>query len=59
MARKATTKTAFDEVTGRLGQLSRGELVELADMVAALLDATEEEAAAEDDQVADVADSPG
>lgn len=37
MARKATTKTAFDEVTSRLGSLSQSELVELGDMVAALL----------------------
>ena len=60
MARKTTTKTAFDEVTSRLGQLSQSELVELGDMVAALLGvpgvsrffaATEEE---DDDQVADL-----
>jgi len=39
MATKAkTTQTAFDEVTSRLGQLSQGELIELGDMVAALLD---------------------
>ena len=49
--KKTTTKTAFDEVTGRLGQLSRGELVELGEMVAALLTATAEEE--DDDQVAD------
>lgn len=35
--KKTTQKTAFDEVTGRLGQLSQSELVELGDMVAALL----------------------
>ena len=62
MARKTTTKTALDEVTSRLGQLSQSELVELGDMVAALLGVpgvsrffapTEEE---DDDQVADHAD---
>ena len=38
MASKAKTpKTSFDEVTSRLGQLSQSELVELGDMVAALL----------------------
>ena len=38
MATKTKTpKTAFDEVTSRLGQLSQSELVELGDMVAALL----------------------
>lgn len=38
MASKAKTpKTSFDEVTSRLGQLSESELVELGDMVAALL----------------------
>lgn len=61
MASKAKTpKTSFDEVTSRLGQLSQSELVELGDMVAALLGvpgvsrffaATEEE---DDDQVADL-----
>ena len=61
MATKAKTpKTAFDEVTSRLGQLSQSELVELGDMVAALLGVpgvsrffapTEEDG--EDDQVAD------
>ena len=52
MATKAKTpKTSFDEVTGRLGQLSRGELAELGEMVSALLAATVEEE--DDDQVAD------
>lgn len=61
MASKAKTpKTSFDEVTSRLGQLSQSELVELGDMVAALLGvpgvsrffaATEKE---DDDQVADL-----
>ena len=61
MASKAKTPTtSFDEVTSRLGQLSESELVELGDMVAALLGvpgvsrffaATEEE---DDDQVADL-----
>ena len=61
MASKAKTpKTSFDEVTSRLGQLSQSELVELGDMVAALLGvpgvsrffaATEED---DDDQVADL-----
>ena len=63
MARKTITKTAFDEVTSRLGQLSQSELVELGDMVAALLGvpgvsrfftAAEKE---DDDQVADHADN--
>lgn len=36
MARKAQ-KTAFDTVTSHLGQLTRSELQELADVVAALL----------------------
>lgn len=62
MASKAKTpKTSFDEVTSRLGQLSQSELVELGDMVAALLGvpgvsrffaASEEED--DDDQVADL-----
>mgnify|MGYP000985898985 CR=1 FL=1 len=52
MAHKAT-KDAFETVTSNLGQLSRGELVELADIVAALLVATKEES---DDQVADLED---
>ncbi len=49
MTRKAT-KTPFDTVTSNLGQLSRVELEELGEMVAALLafTATEEE---EDDRV--------
>ena len=61
MASKTKTpKTSFDEVTSRLGQLSQSELVELGDLVAALLGvpgvsrffaATEEE---DDDQVADL-----
>ena len=61
MATKTKTpKTAFDEVTSHLGQLSQSELVELGDMVAALLGVpgvsrffapTEEE---DDDQVADL-----
>lgn len=61
MASKAKTpKTSFDEATSRLGQLSQSELVELGDMVAALLGvpgvsrffaATEED---DDDQVADL-----
>ena len=60
MATKTKTpKPAFDEVTSRLGQLSQSELVELGDMVAALLGvpgvsrffaATEED----DDQVEDL-----
>ena len=38
MATKTKTpKTAFDEVTSHLGQLSQSELVGLGDMVAALL----------------------
>ena len=62
MASKAKTpKTSFDEVTSRLGQLSQSELVELGDMVAALLGvpgvsrffaASEEDD--DDDQVADL-----
>ena len=43
-------KTPFDTVTSQLGQLSRSELSELADMVAALLDATDDDEAT-DDQV--------
>ena len=42
------TKGPFETVTSQLGQLTRSELVELGDMVAALLDATDEVA---DDQV--------
>lgn len=58
--KKTTPKTSFDEVTSRLGQLSQSELVELGDMVAALLGVpgvsrffapNEEE---DDDQVADL-----
>ena len=58
--KKTTPKTSFDEVTSRLGQLSQSELVELGDMVAALLGvpgvsrffaSNEEE---DDDQVADL-----
>lgn len=45
-------KTPFEEVTGRLGQLDRCELEELADIVAALLQATDEDNE-DDDQVAD------
>ena len=62
MATKTKTpKPAFDEVTSRLGQLSQSELVELGDMVAALLGvpgvsrffaAAEKE---DDDQVGDLA----
>lgn len=60
--KKTTPKTSFDEVTSRLGQLSQSELVELGDMVAALLGVpgvsrffapNEEE---DDDQVADLAE---
>ena len=47
MAKQA--KTPFETVTSQLGQLTRSELTELADMVAALLDATDDEVA--DDQV--------
>lgn len=47
MAKQA--KTPFETVTSQLGQLSRSELSELADMVAALLDATDDDLA--DDQV--------
>ena len=47
MAKQA--KTPFETVTSQLGQLTRSELSELADMVAALLDATDDEVA--DDQV--------
>lgn len=43
-------KTQFEEVTGRLGQLDRRELEELADIVAALLQATDEDNE-DDDQV--------
>ena len=58
------TKTAFETVTGNLGQLSQSELIELGDMVAALLNVpgfsrffgTKEEE--EDDQVEDVVDEP-
>ena len=60
--KKTTPKTSFDEVTSRLGQLSQSELIELGDMVAALLcvpgvshyfDQVEKEDGA-DDQVADL-----
>ena len=47
MAKQA--KTPFETVTSQLGQLTRSELTELVDMVAALLDATDDEVA--DDQV--------
>lgn len=40
-------KTTFDTVTSNLGQLSRPELVELAEMVAALLAIGEEKEAQE------------
>ena len=43
------TKGPFETVTSQLGQLTRSELSELADMVAALLDATDDDLA--DDQV--------
>ena len=36
-------KTPFETVTSHLGQLTRSELEELADLVAALLDATDED----------------
>lgn len=49
MTRKKT-KSPFDQVTSHLAELSRPELVELADMVAALLAALDEEQP--DDQVA-------
>jgi len=55
MTRKAT-KTPFETVTSHLGQLSRGELEELGEMVAALLAATAPEE--EDDQVADLDAKP-
>lgn len=42
------TKTPFEEVTSRLGQLDRVELEDLAAMVAALLDATDADEAAGD-----------
>ena len=48
MAKQA--KTPFETVTSQLGQLTRSELSELADMVAALLDATDDDDLA-DDQV--------
>ena len=56
MASKAKTpKTSFDEVTSRLGQLSQSELVELGDMVAALLERHHQFLhVADDDQVADL-----
>ena len=54
MARKAT-KTPFDTVTSQLGQLSRVELEELGEMVAALLAVTAPE---EDDQTVDNGDKP-
>ena len=44
-------KTPFDEVTSRLGQLDRRELEELADLVAALLDATGDDSEEDADQV--------
>lgn len=47
MARKA--KTPFDTVTSNLGQLSRGELEELGEMVAALLAVTKPEEEDDDD----------
>ena len=46
MAKQA--KTPFETVTSQLGQLSRSELSELADMVAALLDATDDDDLADD-----------
>ncbi len=53
------TKTAFDTVTSNLGQLSQSELVELGDMVAALLGVPGLsrffEPKEEDNQVADLA----
>ncbi len=62
------TKTAFETVTGNLGQLSQSELIELGDMVAALLNVPgfsrffgakeEEEDDQVADQVADVVDEP-
>lgn len=54
MTRKAT-KTPFDTVTSHLGQLSRVELEELGEMVAALLAVTAPE---EDDQVAGNGEKP-
>lgn len=53
MARKA--KNPFDTVTSNLGQLSRVELEELVDIVAAMLAATEAEEE-DDDQVVDQGD---
>ena len=44
-------KTPFDTVTSQLGQLTRSELSELADMVAALLDATDDDQVEDEDQV--------
>ncbi len=43
-------KTPFETVTSQLGQLDRRELGELADMVAALLDATDDDSG-DDDRV--------
>lgn len=47
MTRKA--KTPFDTVTSNLGQLSRGELEELGEMVAALLAVAKPEGEEEND----------
>lgn len=55
MAKRTDDKKPFDIATSQLGQLTRSELEELAVMVAALLDATEEEG---DDQVEEPADKP-
>ena len=49
MAKQA--KTPFETVTSQLGQLTRSELSELADMVAALLDATDDDQVEDEDQV--------
>lgn len=55
MTRKAT-KTPFDTVTSHLGQLSRVELEELGEMVAALLAVTASEE--EEDRVTGNGDKP-
>ena len=55
MTRKAT-KTPFDTITSHLGQLSRVELEELGEMVAALLAVTAPEE--EEDRVAGNGDKP-
>ena len=57
MAKQA--KTPFETVTSQLGQLTRSELTELADMVAALLDATDDDSEDADQVEGDKPAKPG